>query len=478
MLGISQSFRRHDYEEARQQLYRTPKETLCKPEETILHVAVSFCDDGSATKITIEQGYGYLVGTRASKFHNQTPLHIVITRDNIHAFTHIKSLLGSVEFSQDVCDECVLLAVTYGREHMMSELVEHLNLSPSAQVEAFKKAIDKKYVLSAVLLFKKYPASLSSLIHAALVQILRRKTQRKEMMEIMHLAVDLWPSLKSWRTPDTKRTLLHTACAYKSPEAIAFAKSLIDDARLLAEPDGDGYNPLQIAYRNSNKECLKMLLAVPNCPVRVQCTPHGQTILSYVLDCVHTDVWDAMIIGNPQLIEDQYVAMSMLMNKNIHAFERAIQTHPKIASVRTFHGRNLLMVAILRQLSKRHIDLIFDYGEFDIDAQDDEGNTALHYAVSNNNRDAIDRILAMHSNSSIIRNSTGGIPLDVYVGDDWALMAKMLSVDKYVHFHATKEDVEMVKSKFPGFTEYIETPPSMLELVLYIGSSRIKTLRH
>lgn len=477
MLSIDRLFRQQQYEEGRKQMLHTPKEVLCRSDETILHITASICDDGTATKIAVDQGYGVLLGTRTTRFNNQTPLHILIIRDNIHAFNQIKSLLKTVYFSEDVCDECVMMAVTYNRERMLPDLVEHLKMSKFGCAAAFQTATNKNRFLAAKLLFAKYQNDLSPLISSTLIQILRRKSTRTEMIQLIHFVVEQNPNLTQLRELGTRRTLLHIACAYTTPEAVALARVLATDAAALEIEDGNGDTPLRIAYRNRNVECMKVLLAVPNAPVLLQCSPRGMTFISYVINSDDVELWDALVTGNPQLKRDACVFVGALLHRNAKVFEHAIKNGTIEANAPGFHGRNLLMFAIFRTVSKERLDLIFDYGNIDIEAQDEYGNTALHYAATNKNHHAAERILALSKRSSYIRNCAQLIPADMVMNDD-LLLLKLLTVDRFIHAHTVNHNIDAVKKRYPAFVRYIETPPSMLEFLLQIDSNRMKTLKH
>ena len=485
MLAIDQLFRRQQYDEGRTMIARTPPEILCRPEETILHIAVSLCDDGSATRIAVEQGYGNLLGTRATRFRNHTPLHIIITRSNHHAFNQIKDLLANVAFDITASDECVILAVTYNREYMLPELIENLHMSLTGCRFIFQKAVEKGYYSAASLLFAKYADELLPLMPQVLIDILRRKSVRTKMMPLMYSAVALRPALKTIHTTNefrrinepAGRTLLHIACAYKAREAIDFVRFLATDASVFDVADRNGHTPLHIAYRNYNFECLKILLAVPGCPIQSLCSPHGQTFFSFVMHRTDTELWDAMITGNPQVKQDACAHLSLLLNDNIKLFEHAIKNKTIDASAHGFHGRNLLMFAVFRNVSNTRLDLIFEHGEFDIDDQDSYGNTALHYAASNKNHYAVDKILKKRHKSSYMKNSGGAIPVDVVVGDD-RMALKLLTHDRHVHMHASHQVVQLLKRQFPRFARYTETPPTMLEMLLQIDDTKMKTLRH
>lgn len=415
------------YELAMSLINQLPSATLASPDRTLLHVAADVADSGEATRIAIELGYGRLVGSSARAYNNETPVHVAIRRGNLHGFRVMMGLITADSVTQTVVDECAMLAAEFNQHQILAELLR-LTLPAGHAIEhAMLDAARLQYVQTCKVLFDTYKELLGPLLPRVAGFALRQKDRRPEMAGFVRRMVVARPNSVRFTEHEKGRTALHVAANYRNPEALAFTRFLIDNGAHLGDIDKAGLTPLQVAFNRKNIDCLCMLLSVPNSPIMWKMHTKSASIYNRVVTGSDVQLLDMMLAGNRQLRADHELIKCLLMAKNDVLFRHALETYPQIAAARGRLGRNILMWAIFdRDVGLYHINMILEYGEFDVDAKDAMNNTALHYAAQRGDVSIILRLLEMERVSSSTLNTAECLPIDCCSGVPKPVMLRML----------------------------------------------------
>ena len=173
--------------------------------------------------------------------------------------------------------------------------------------------------------------------------------------------------------------------------------------------DSDTEPPLFIAVRTNNLDAIETLIKY-GASVNVQYD--GNTVLTYLLS-----------------LGDKHVALSHL----IKCDEKYNGGRLEYSLPNEIYGRTILHYAVtggnfnIRQANgdSKNVDVLISTGKINIAAQDNDGNTALHYALGSGKIDMASYFFANSPSSFSCPNDKGITPIGYYVS--WAKSASNFS---------------------------------------------------
>ncbi len=460
------------YELARSLIYQLPASTLAGVESSLLHVAADVADSGQAAQMAVQFGYGRLIGSPARAYNNETPLHVAVRRGNLHGFRVLLTVVAENTVTQSTVDECCVLAATFGQHQILAELLQKTKPTDLAIQTAVLEAGKLQHVRPCHVLLETHSQIVAAALPLLVSYALRKKDRRPEMTAFVRQIVATHPKSVRSIDPRNDRTALHMAVTYRTQDSLALTRFLVDNFARLDVTDSSGMTPLHIAYHRKNIECLCLLLGVPNSPVMWKANVRGASIYNKIVTGSDARLLDMMLVGNRQLRTDFTLIQSLLMAKNEALFRHTLETYPEIAAAKGTFGRNILMYAIFdRDVGLDAIDAIIRHGQFDIDAQDDFGNNALHYAASRGDDAIILRLLDAERNSSITPNSVNLLPIDCCLTASKVTLVRMLRANR-----AVVPTVDTMRRLCNGASsrliDFITRPATMLERMTEVRRSR------
>ena len=219
---------------------------------------------------------------------------------------------------------------------------------------------------------------------------------------------------------ESGNTPLHLASIFRHDEIIDLLIQHKVDVNIL---NAQGQSPLSLASLYGNPESIKLLLA-SGAKINFR-DADGNTPLHIAVLYRHPENLDEILKVNPEIDAintEGYTPLHLAVRRpdNEKAIGHLLQQGADM-NIPDPTGRNALLVSVGSN-QKEYIELLVSNG-IDINSQDDDGNTALHYPLSNVLRDKmylpfskeIVKILMEEGADTHIRNKEGKSPTDIAV---------------------------------------------------------------
>lgn len=447
-------------------LAETPISLLAGSDANLMHIAADVPDTGFAMKTAIALGYGRYIAKPGAAYNNETPLHVAVRRGNIRAIREMEQYINAELLTQTVINECVVLAARFGQDLILAFLLDRVKPTEPAITASINEVAQYRHSRAGLVLLERYKEYVAPLFPHLVTEALRLKPRRGEMLEFVRQIVRVCPTVVNV-TGKRKRTALHLAVTYRTADALQFTRFLIDNSASLNAVDEDDLTPPQVAYTCNNRGALCMLLAVPNCPILWQRRRRSPSLYNRIVIGKDVQLLDMMFTGNKYLRVDPEVIRCVMADRNFVLFEHMVKTYPGTTIARGRLGRNILMLAIYEKVPIIYIETLLEYGAQDIDACDDMGNTALHYAATNGSRAVIMLLLKKERASSFTRNAIGDLPVDCGPLFDVHAQTRLLLVSKQLVSMAKSTTIAHLRRRAStDVLMFMITPPTMLEYAL------------
>lgn len=424
MEDIIHALRIGEYDQARtliKQLHHEEKMDL-------IAAASEIVDDGSAMRMIIGEGHCLSIMRKPA---NKTPMHVLVQKGNVHAVREIMKIDVGKQLTQEEQDQCFVMAAEFGQRPIVNELLRGLSPSPIAVERAMCESINYRHAGCAELIFFKFYDIVAPLFPGLLEQILRLMKNRSELADFACRAISLFPCLASTVTADKLSTPLHIACSFKNKESPRVVRCLVDNGAHLDVPDCRNRTALDVAYMTKNKECLKILLAVPDSPIFRSCTKStASSVYSYIVYGDDMQLVDMMLTGNKQLRTSATLLFQAMDMKCKYLFSHLISTYPDIAAARGFNHRNALMYAIYNNLDRWYFDIILRHGRFSLSDVDAFGHNVAHYASTARNEYYIDELRKRAPYLFYGVSESGQLPVDCAKYLSESVIRRMLLFNK------------------------------------------------
>ena len=219
---------------------------------------------------------------------------------------------------------------------------------------------------------------------------------------------------------ESGNTPLHLASIFRHDEIIDLLIQHKVDVNIL---NAQGQSPLSLASLYGNPESIKLLLA-SGAKINFR-DADGNTPLHIAVLYRHPENLDEILKVNPDIDAintEGYTPLHLAVRRpdNEKAIGHLLQQGADM-NIPDPTRRNALLVSVGSN-QKEYIELLVSNG-IDINSQDDDGNTALHYPLSNVLRDKmylpfskeIVKILMEEGADTHIRNKEGKSPTDIAV---------------------------------------------------------------